>query len=120
VVLGLTIAQAVQWTVGLIFGALAATGVEPDLVVPMAILIGIALLLGLGTQIGMRVWHRQKARQFETLLDRIELAVHDAPRGAQAARPEATDEAPSRLTLDGLADDAPETGRAADRTRQRA
>ena len=75
----------------------------------MVFVLGLAVLFGVGTQVGTRVWHRQQARQFEALLDRLELAAHDAaPAGARAAAP-----AP-RLDLDALADDedAPDATRA--------
>jgi hypothetical protein len=129
VVSGFVIAQVVQGMLGLLFGVLVLTGVEEGMLFPMAILLGLAALFAAGTQIGTRVWHRQQARQVEALLDRLELAVHDAAprpaaREAEGAAVADAARAPDvagagRLDLDALADEAPGSA-ATDRRRARA
>lgn len=121
VVLGLTIAQVVQWSVATLFGVLGLTGIEPDLLIPMMILIGVAVLFGVGSQVGTRVWHRQQAGRFEALLDRLELAARDAaPPVPEAPEPDAPEShQPDVASLD--LDDLPEApASAAPGRRQRA
>ena len=101
VVLGITIATAMQWLVASFFGAIAVAGVDSNIWIPALIMMGLGTLFGAGTFVGTRVWQGRTGRQFDHLLDRLELA-------AQSAAPDrvpAADAPAGRLDLDALADD---------------
>ena len=103
VVLGFTIASAIQWAMAVLFGVLALAGVESEMWIPALILAGLGLMFGAGTQIGARVWQQREGRRFEALLDRLELAAR-APALDRAEVPEVRPEPAGRLDLDALAD----------------
>lgn len=110
-VLGFSIATGVNAVMALVFGVLAAAGVESGLWIPAAILTGLVLLFGAGTQVGARIWERHRAAAFDALLDRLDLVARDVAPEPIAARP--------ALDLDALPDledEAPRTARARDRS----
>ena len=99
-VLGFTLASVSQGVMALVFGLLALVGVDAGLWILAAILLGLSLLFGLGTQAGTRLWHRREATRFDRLLDRLELTVRDTlPERLPAA---SVPERPGRLDLDSL------------------
>ena len=115
-VLGLTLATAVQGVMALVFGALAALGVDSGLWIACANLLVMAVLFGVGAQVGARVWSRHRAARFDRLLDRLELVARSA-----APPDEARTAAPTGRIDPALLDaDAPESDPEAGRTRTRA
>ena len=91
---GFSIAAAIQSGMAVLFGVLAAAGVDPELWVPFGLLLIMAVGFAVGTQVGARIWHRHHSARFESFLDRLELISRDAeptpPRVAEAdALPEA-------------------------------
>ena len=117
---GLTVAQAVQASMAAVLGIVVLLGADASLWVPVLILVALAALFAAGTQIGTRVWHRRRARQFERLLDHLDLAARDADGARVQDRPalEADAGGAGRLDLDALPDGA--EGGAAPRRRDRA
>lgn len=104
---GFTVGGSITAVLALVFTALAALGVEPELWIPAVILVAQTLLFLGGTQVGTRLWHGRRTEQFERLLDRLDLVARatDAP-APLAAEPPARERAP-RLgdALDDLPDD---------------
>ncbi len=85
--LGFTIAGAITAVMAVLFGALFAFGVDPELWIPAVILaVQSTLFLG-GTQIGLRVWHRRQTVRVDALLDRLELVARDSAQVAPDAAP---------------------------------
>lgn len=119
VVMGLTIAGAIQWAMALLFGTMALTGVEPDLWIAAAMMATLGTLFGAGTQVGARVWRRHEAGRFEALLDRMELVARDAAPRSSLAAPETSSRPAGRLDLDALDLDLEAEDRAAARPRTR-
>lgn len=113
VALGFTIATTVQLALAVIFGVIAATGVEPDLWIATAILVGLGTVFGLGVQVGTRAWHRRDSARFDRLLDR--LAQLDGVGESGAAERQASDPAGDLLGPldedDGLSDSSRAGGR---------
>ncbi len=105
---GLTIAVTIQASLAVLFVTLFLAGVDSEMWIPALIMGLIGAALETGSQVGSRVWHRQTAGRFESILDRMELIARNGAvsepgvRGAAEARPLG---APS-LDLDALADDA--------------
>ena len=122
VVLGMSIAAAIQSAMAVLFTVLAVAGVDSELWIAALIMGSLGLVFGGGVQIGARAWQRHEAGRFEALLDRLELVARDAPKeaapSASVAPPAVSADGP-RLSLDAL-DDAPEAdARAATRPRTR-
>ena len=104
VALGFTIAGAVQAAMAVVFGALFAFGVDPELWVPAVIFAVMSTAFLGGSQVALRVWHRRQVSRADALLDRLELVARDAEPVREAAP-----EAPERggRIAPGLLDDAP-------------
>ncbi|HEX8386801.1 MAG TPA: hypothetical protein VF576_11490 [Rubricoccaceae bacterium] len=85
VAVGFTIAGAVTSVMAVVFTALAAAGVDPELWIPAAIMTAMGVLFLGGSQIGLRVWHRRQEGRVDALLDRLELVARDAAPAATAA-----------------------------------
>lgn len=118
-VLGLGIAAGVNFFMGLIFLVFAnvETG-EPDLIFPAAVMLLFALVFATGTYFGMRTHGRRQIESFDTVLDRIDLAVRDTqPLAEPASRaPEAPERRIDAALLNGQAEpDAPGASRQRDR-----
>ena len=120
-VLGFSIATAVNGALAVLFGVLAASGVEAGLWIPAAILLAMALLFGTGSQVGARIWERRRAADFEALLDRLDLVARDAAsapvEASRSVAPGVTLSEPA-LDLDALPDPDPDLRRE-DRARDR-
>lgn len=86
---GLAIATTIQWAMALMFGLLAAFGVEAEMWIPALILASIGTLMGAGTLVGTRLWRAREADRFEALLDRFELVTRDVEPVAAAPAAEA-------------------------------
>ena len=122
VVLGLSIASAIQSAMAVLFTVLAVAGVDPELWIAALIMASLGLAFGGGVQIGARAWQRHEAGRFESLLDRLELVARDAPK--EVAPPasiasSARSETAPRLSLDALGDAPEADGSVSDRTRTR-
>ena len=106
---GFTAAAVINGVIAAVFASLFAFGVDPSLIYPTLITLASALVLGGGTQIGLRLWETRQAKAFASFLDRAELVTRAAD-DAQVASP-TPDAVPTpvassaaRLDLDGLAD----------------
>lgn len=124
-VLGFSIAGGITALMAVVFTVLAVAGVEPELWIAAAIVAAQALLFLGGTQIGTRQWRVQRARRFESVLDRFELIAR-ADAGERDDAGEARDERASpALDFDALAGtdlrsgDAPESTSISERRRTR-
>ena len=113
---GLALATVIQAAMGVMFGVLAAAGVESEMWIVAAILLSVGLLMGAGTQIGTRVWQRHQGGRFEALLDRLELVARDVTEADAAPGLEAPGRAEEGRTGAGridpglLDDEAPDGG----------
>ena len=108
--LGFTFGGAITAVMSVIFGALFAFGVDPELWIPALMLAGISTVLLGGTQIGLRLWHRAQERRAEALLDRLELVARTEAPEARSAAPLAvapSDVSPSRIDAALLDAEAP-------------
>ena len=114
---GFTLAATIQWGMALVFGTMALAGVDSELWIVTAVLFGLGLVFGAGSQIGTRVWHRQQTRRFDRLLDRLELAARDGATAPPVTAEPATAEPAPRLSLDADAPESPEAASAPRRTR---
>lgn len=105
VVKGLTIATVILGSMAVLFSVLFVAGVDPELWVPALFMAVLGVGFGTASQVGTRVWHRQAAGRFETVLDRMELIARDVP--AHEAAPADAERPPAApvLDLDALADD---------------
>ena len=117
--LGFTVGGAITAVMSVIFGALFAFGVDPELWIPALMLVGISTVLLGGTQIGLRLWHRAQERRAEALLDRLELAARtELPEARSAASH--IEAPPSRIDAALLDAEAPADASATPERRTRA
>lgn len=114
-VMGFSIAGGVQFLMSLVFLALSVASGDLEFLIPGAIMLAFGLLFTVGTQVGTRLWAKNRAEQFDRLLDRLELVSRAAELVANG-----TAAAPPRLALDldAFADDA-DDARTTDRRRAR-
>src|SRR5690606_24123402 len=101
---------AITTFMALLFGTLAAAGVDDELFAVAALMGAMAILFLGGLQLGLRLWANRQERRFEALLDRIELIAREdaASAGGPEALPAARAEAGPRLDLDSPAAPEPE------------
>ncbi|MDX1420094.1 MAG: hypothetical protein R3181_09015 [Rubricoccaceae bacterium] len=89
VALGASIAGAAHALIAVVFTVFGIAGSDADLLGAAALLGGLAIVLLGGLQLGLRLWANRQERQFEALLDRVELiAREDAATDEAAALPE--------------------------------
>src|SRR5690606_12447838 len=105
----------------LLFGVLAATGVDSEFAFGALFMGAMALVFLGGLQLGLRLWAARQERSFEAVLDRVELIAREdaAPVPAAKEPSAALPEARPRLGEDDLAASEPEA-EPARRTRTRA
>ena len=118
VVLGFSMAAAIQWTMSVIFVGLFLGGVDPEMWIPALILAVLGTGFGAGAQIGARVWHRSQTARFERLLDRMELVARDTGPPIPSRSPRLDDSAEADRIDPALLDDEP-APEATDRPRGR-
>ncbi len=116
---GFTIATAIHILLAVIFGGMAAAGVDPELWIPATMMASFALLFGGGLGIGTRLWHRHRTAGFETLLDRLELATRASagplPHAVASERPTLGEHPSLDLDASELAPDEPIRSRGRER-----
>jgi len=86
------LAGGLTGVMAVLFGTLFVAGVDPEMIIPTLLLVGMAVLFLGGTQVGARIWARRQEEKFEGVLDRMELVARSSTGGADvqtAARTEA-------------------------------
>ena len=124
---GFAIAASVQGVMSLIFFALFMAGVDPELIIPAAIMAGMALAFAGGARGWLGYWSGRQEEKFDGVLDRLDLIARDTatarPHTAPSVTAPSADVAPPRdteprLDLDTLPD-AEEDTTPSERTRTR-
>jgi hypothetical protein len=119
-VLGFGIAGTVSAFMALLFGMLAAAGVDSEFFAAALAMGAMAVVFLGGLQLGLRLWAQRQERVFEALLDRIELIAREdmvseasGARGALLGGQSRLDPGPSLgQALDALSEPAAPSGEA--------